>query len=232
MKVRIIHAGYYRTVPACRVIPRNPDIEIVEEVPNSSQGTEEERLGSRPKVSQRMEDQEQLEETDTEVHQPNKEMRPKRNQTVEFILNGISKFGKVTHVGKAVGKDKNRCWIKLRNSENKEESYDFVEDIQSWKVFEKVTFSNQTVDNKTSSQGMDVENESHGVWLMAHRICCVEEFESPDDVNEVVATNIPSKEHHHPEVIEAKKKELVEWKEFNAAEEVEYTGKEHVLSSH
>ena len=200
--------------------------------PRSSLGMEEDRLGSRPKVSQRMEDQEQLEETDTELHRLNKERRPKRNQIVEFKVNGISKVGKVTHVGKAAGKDKNRCWIKLRNSENKEESYDFVEDIQSWKVFEKVTFSNQTVDNKTSSQGMDVENESHGVWLMAHRICCVEEFESPDDVNEVVATNIPSKEHHHPEVIEAKKKELVEWKEFNAAEEVEYTGKEHVLSSH
>ena len=43
-KVRIIHAGYDRTVPACRVIPKFLDKVIVEEDPYSSNGIEEEKM--------------------------------------------------------------------------------------------------------------------------------------------------------------------------------------------
>ena len=78
---------------------------------------------------------------------------------------------------------------------------------------------------------MNVENDPHGIWFLSHMTCCVEEFEYPEDINKTFATNIPSKEHHHPEVINAKEKELAKWNEFNAAQEVKYTGREHVLSS-
>ena len=99
-------------------------------------------------------------------------------------------------------------------------------------MIDKVTFSNQTTENKTtSSRGMETEDESSGVWFLSHKTCCIEDFENPDDVTNVFATNIPSKEHHHPDVIAAKHKELSKWEEFKAAEEVPYTGREHVLSS-
>ena len=131
----------------------------------------DERMINRPKDSQRMVTEEQLVKEDTELHHPNKEMRPKRNQIIEFKVNGIAKIGKVSQVGKATGKDKNRCWIKLRNSQNKEESYDFVKDVQTWKVIQKVTFSNQTLTNRpSSSQGMEVENDTQGIWFLTHRL--------------------------------------------------------------
>ena len=134
-------------------------------------------------------------------------MRPKRNQVVEFKIDGVKKVGKVTQVGKSSGKDKNKCWIRLRNAENKEECYDFVKDVQTWKLIDKVTFSNQTTENKTtSSRGMETEDEASGVWFLSHKTCCIEDFENPDNVTNVFATNIPSKEHHHPEVIAAKQK--------------------------
>ena len=104
--------------------------------------------------------------------------------------------------------------------------------MQTWKVVEKVTFSNQTNGNQShSSRGLDDQNEAHGVWFLSHKECCVEDFESQEDIMKVFATNIPSKEHHHPDVTAAKEKELSKWREFEASEEVKYTGKEHVLSS-
>ena len=137
-------------------------------------------MESEPQTSQRMEAEKKVEEADPEIHQSNKELRPKRNQLVEFKVDGINKVGKVTNVGKVTGKDKNRCWIRLRNTDKTEESHDFVKDVQTWKVIEKVTFSNQTMDNRAfPSQRMDVENDTHGIWFLSHKTCCVEEFENP-----------------------------------------------------
>ena len=173
-----------------------------------------------------------MEQKQDEIDKANKEMRPKRNQIVEFKVNGMKKIGKVIHVGKAGGKDKNRCWIKLRGEDNKEESYDFIKEVATWKAIEKVTFSNQTVENRTTpSQRMECENDSHGIWFLSHKHCCVEDFDNPDDINEVFATNIPSKQHHLPDAVAAKEKELEKWSQFEAAEEIEYTGKECIIQS-
>ena len=139
------------------------------------------------------------------------------------------KIGKVSKVGKATGKDKNRCWIKLRNGSKNEENFDFVKDVQCWEIIKQVTFDNQTTDKAQTEP--KPENDVHGIWFMNHKECCVEVYETPEDINEVFATNIPNKLHHHPEVISAKEKELDKWLEFNAASGVENTGKEHVLSS-
>ena len=344
-KVRIIHAGYDRTVPACRVLPVNPEKVIVEEVedvprleegpalaqglesqrgldrgtvptrglesqgqqderPGSSQGLEsqrkldrgtlttrglesqgrqderpdssqglksqrgldeeseaarqleyqggldsgarydrrpvsESRLQKRPEASRGMEGQHRLAEgpqsarrleaETIELNQPNVEMRPKRNQIIEFKVGGVMKIGKVSKVGKTTGKDKNRCWIKLRTGTKSEENYDFLKEVQSWKVVNKVTFDNQTIEKATTEH--KAENDFHGIWFMNHKECCVEVYETPEDINKVFATNIPTKLHHHPEVLAAKEKELAKWTEFNAAQGVEYTGKEHVISS-
>ena len=59
-KIRIIHAGYDRTVPACRVIPKFPDKVIVEEDPNSSYGIEEEKGADGQQYSQGMETDERM----------------------------------------------------------------------------------------------------------------------------------------------------------------------------
>ena len=60
---------------------------------------------------------------------------------------------------------------------------------------------------------------------MNHKKCCVDVYETTEDINEVFATNIPNKLHHHPEVVSAKEKELAKWSEFKAAQGVEYSGK-------
>ena len=120
----------------------------------------------------------------------------------------------------------------MRNEENKEECYDFIKEVQTWRVIDRVTFSNQTAGSTSSSpQGMEAENKASGVWFLSHKTCCIKGFENPEDVTKVFATNIPSKEHHHPEIIAAKENELLKWDEFKAAQEVQYTGREHVLSS-
>ena len=81
-------------------------------------------------------------------------------------------------------------------------------------------------DEQQHSQGLD-EEESHGVWFLNHKEYCVDAYETPEDINEVFAANLPNKQHHHPEVEAEKEKELDKLKEFNAANKVEFTGKEH-----
>ena len=55
LKVRIIHAGYDRTLPACRVIPRYPEKVIGEEISENSQGMENDGMESQLKSTQGME---------------------------------------------------------------------------------------------------------------------------------------------------------------------------------
>ena len=287
-KIRIVHNGYERTVPACNVMPYNQERYVIEEfAPDDEQkanqrmdinntrmvegsdpadGLKNERMGEKIQTAQgldietqskmvggsksadRLEDkklerkQKPSQELDIDtLNQSNSEMRPNKNQIIEFKVGGVLKVGKVSKVGKASGRDKHRCWIKLRDGkvskpthrledENKaEECYDFVKDVQCWKVIKKVTFDNQAEDKVTMEKKS--EEETNGIWFLRHKECCVEPYETPEDITEVFAINIPTKQHHHPEVVEAKEKELSKWKEFKAADEVEFTGKQHVLSS-
>ena len=78
-------------------------------------------------------------------------MRHKRNQIIEFKVGGTVKIGKVTRVGNSTGKDKNRCWIRLRNKNKVEENYEFVKDVEYWKICDKVTFSGQMEDEQQHS---------------------------------------------------------------------------------
>ena len=63
-------------------------------------------LESRPGTAEELQSARGLED---ELGQSNIEMRPKRNQIVEFKIGGIMKIGKASKVGKENGKDKNRC---------------------------------------------------------------------------------------------------------------------------
>ena len=258
-KVRVVHNGYDRTVPACNVVPYNqeryiveefqPDNEEMEEESRTAQGLEGmvgksystqglEGMSEKQKPANQLDDEQSeegrpqpskgMEDEEKELDQPNMKMRPNRNQIIQFKVNGVTKVGKVIKVGKASGKDKHRCWIRLRNRGKSEVNHDFVKEVEGWKIIKNVTFDQ--INEKESKETND-EDETHGIWFMTHKECCVDIFEEPEDITEVLATNIPTKHHHHPEVQEAKMKELSKWKEFQASTEVEYTGHQHVLSS-
>ena len=104
-----------------------------------------------------------------------------------------------------------------------------MKEVQCWKAVNNVTFDNQSMEKYSTEK--KTEDDTNGIWFLNHKECCVEAYEHPEHINEIFATNIPMKQHHHPEVSAAKEKELAKWEEFNAYSEVEYTGSQHVLSS-
>ena len=271
-KVRIIHAGYSRTVPACRVLPVDQEKVIVEEMEessNSSRGLEHQRrLEQRLNPSRGMEDQCLVEErpnsseglegqcddegqehsrkTETVgiesqeqkskpsqgmekekvqfddnlvIHEINSSMRPKRGQNIRYSVNGRKKVGQVVHIGKSGGKDRHRCWVK---SGEKVENFDFIKDVQSWKVVEQCK----------PAQGLETKDKDHlGVFFLKHQNDIDEKLFEVENVNETYAINIPKKYHDHPDVKKAKQEELEKWKTYDAYEEVQETEDMNVISS-
>ena len=71
---------------------------------------------------------------DIHEHQENKSNRPKRNEIIQFTVNGETKSGRVSKVGKASGKDHHRCWIRFDGTED---SFDFIKEVDNWKVLPK-----------------------------------------------------------------------------------------------
>ena len=73
--------------------------------------------------------------------------RPKKGEKVEFqLMNDDTIYeGNVSQVGKTTGKDKNRCWIKF--SDETVKSFDFIDEIQEWKVINKNPEKDQREDN-------------------------------------------------------------------------------------
>ena len=71
-------------------------------------------------------------------------IRPKKGDQIELqVINDDNKYeGTVNQVGKASGKDKNRCWIKFADGTVK--SFDFTDEIQDWKVITKSPEKDQT----------------------------------------------------------------------------------------
>ena len=108
-KVRIIHCGYDRTVPNCRVQPYKTE-KIIVENPESNIDTVE--ISEKYNINKTKDDGECKEE----LKSPNILTRPKRYQYVKYKIDGEEKYGLIIKVGKSSGKDRNKCWIK--NGEN------------------------------------------------------------------------------------------------------------------
>ena len=220
-KIRLIHSGYDRTVPNCRVIPATNDKTVTENVEDDVE-TRDEASPTEVEVA----------EVELDFEEPNVRTRPKRNEFIKYEIGGQIKYGKVVKVGKQNGKDKNRCWIK---NGDEEENVDFLKDVDNWKVEKKqVQFDEETASEKESNKATDTkEDEAIGVWWLRNKEN-IEETTDDDGTNDetkVFATNIPTRFHKEPEVVEAKEKEIEKWIQYEAFEEVDEDETLHVLSS-
>ena len=223
-KVRLVHAGYDRTVPACRVIPFQ-DQKYLEKNEGSKTNENEEygETNSEYEPCQMSAEQGEPESNSTvdsitEDEVTNIDVRPKLHSKIAYKVSGDTnwRFGKVSSVGKKDGKHKFRCWIKTRDTE---ENFDFVKDVSSWKYCQ-IDFSN---DAKTEDKRSTATTEplSTGVWYLQNKNILNKVIEDAVVTSEVFVTNIPLKYHNEPDIIEAKRKELEKWDTYEAYVEVD-----------
>ena len=117
-------------------------------------------------------------------------------------------------MGKQTGKDKFCCWIQCGSDDLK---VDFVKDIEDWKYC-TVQFANDTKSHEDESKVI-TEIMFAGVNNLKKSENDVKEYR-----NDVYVTNIPSKFHDDPAIIEAKKSELEKWDRFKEYEGVKFNG--------
>ena len=129
------------------------------------------------------------------------------------------RFGKVNRVGKQSGYDKFRCWILC---DNKEENYDFLRDVATWKYCD-VQFNKETV--KDSERESKVTTE-----ILCAGVSSLKKMKNSDLTKDVYVTNIPMRYHDEERVIVAKNDELEKWDRYNAFEEVDFDG-QNVIGS-
>ena len=209
-KVRIIHAGFDRTVPTCRVMPHDDEKEIVDE---NDVGEE---------LIVEVSEDKSIIEDDASIPETNREMRPKMRRKILYKLPGDKNWrsGRVTRVGKNTGLDKFRCWV---TSGDKELNFDFIKDVITWKYCD-VSFSEET---KAKDDESRVTTEILYTGVLSMKTQDMKNIEVPQDV---FVTNIPEKYHNEPDVLKAKHDELEKWDNYGAFEEVELDG-QHVLGS-
>ena len=102
-KVRVVHAGYDRTVPLCRVIPFVEEKHLADEVSSASE--DEDRHISLPDNS----------EVSSVPETVNRDLRPKIHRKIKFQLMGENQWrtGKVIKVGKKEAKTKTNVGFKM-----------------------------------------------------------------------------------------------------------------------
>ena len=149
-KIRIVMAGYDRTVPACRVMPYKDDRFIIDEKIEDEKLENDEHIHNH---EENLPDQEYLPDESNPIEPIetivdalgdedealNKEVRPKLHSKIAFkvICDEEWKTGNVSAAGKKEGQQKFMCWIR---NKNEVENYDFVKDISHWKYC-KVEFA-------------------------------------------------------------------------------------------
>ena len=124
-KVRLVQAGYDRTVPACRNMPYKDDRFVVDENVEDEENpveqanmADDESIGDMPDTnSDRIELENIVDAIDAindEDEAMNKDVRPKLHSRIAFKVIGDDewKTGKVFAVGKKQGNQKFLCWIK------------------------------------------------------------------------------------------------------------------------
>ena len=226
-KVRIIHAGYDRTVPTCRVMPFEDEREVVED-----DAVVEEEICNTAREDDMTEnemDNDLAGPLDPDNLETNREVRPKRNRKIIYKIPGDNAWrtGKVSAIGKRAGKERFRCWIK---SEGTESSYDFSKDIASWKYC-GVDFTEESKKEQDTSKVV-TEVLYAGVTLLKNKdnLDNVTTYDDTLEANTVFVTMIPLRFHSDPEIIKAKENELDKWDLYDAFEEVEFDN-QHVLGS-
>ena len=228
-KVRLVHAGYDRTVPSCRVIPFSEERNLIENPTSVSNDKEENVDQLEPRQTLKIPDNNLREEEEfgsashlssdevISAESCQMEVRPKRNRIINFKVEGENfwRTGKVLSVGKKTGKDKNRCWIKCKNEKI---DVDFARDISEWN-YSSVTFDESATDT-SNTRKIDNEVLSTGVWYLKHKELL--ENDSEDSLNEVFVVEIPEKDHDDPDILLAKEEEIEKWVKYGAYEEVDY----------
>ena len=155
----------------------------------------------------------------------NKNLRPRLNEIVDYMVKGVRRTGKVVRVKKKTGSNKNRCWIKDNANET---NYDFVKEVDNWKVLKNETFSKDTKKTKST---VSEDNEEIGLNYMKNVFAVTNSPSRLENENEIFVTQISKKFHDHPQIIEAKKEELRRWQEYGAVEQVNQGMEMNVLSS-
>ena len=155
----------------------------------------------------------------------NKRLRPKLKETVEFVVNGVLRTGKVVKVGKPTGRNKYRCWIREENSEN---NFDFVNEVENWKTLKNVNFTDDTIKTKKTAFN---DNDVIGVNFLKGWSNVTNTSPWMENINEIYAAEIPKKMHGHPKIRDAKEEELKRWRDYGAVEQVNRRMEMSVISS-
>ena len=208
-KVQLSFAGSYRTVPTCRVIPFQEDIEIV---------TEDTLNDVNVDAREDIDITESCHSPTTTTAPPTGEVRPKIRRNIHFKLIGGPSWctGRVVKVGKQTGKDKFCCWVKCGEEVKK---LNFQNDVEAWE-YSGISFAKDT---KSEDDESKVVTEVMYTGIQNLKCKSVSGLVSTK-TNDILVVNIPSKYHDDPKVIEAKNSELEKWDRYEAFEEVAFTG--------
>ena len=133
--------------------------------------------------------------------------------------NGDKHKGKVIEVNKPNSKHKFKCIVKLM--EGKYCEIDFENEIKEWKYL----FDQDEKETEDTESKENLELDDIGTyWLrMANDECLLEEITT-------YAVEVPKKRHNEPQVIEAKQRELNNFKHYEAFEEDDDIGQERIGS--
>ena len=217
-KVRVIHSGYDRTVPKCRVMPTEVRKDVV--IDEAADDEEADKDEEEDKCENIESDKASNKETGDNEFETNKiEVRPKRHNEIKYTFNGQTHKGKVIKVGKPNGKDKFRCWIK--KNDGSIDNLDFNKDVTSWKVVKNVNIVEEPIED-TKDEEASKENDHLGIFFLVNKKDIDQDtFENDDDVNASFPVLIPTKYHDHPDIVKAKEAELEKWKKYEAYVEVD-----------
>ena len=169
-KVRVIHSGYDRTVPKCRVMPAEERQDIIDEDLAENVGKEatieKEKDVSKNKehFESESEASDDYEEESTVLNRNKLDIRPKRNQEIKYTSNGETFAGKVVKVGKPNSKDRFHCWIKKKDGDTI--NIDFNKDVDCWKPIKRVVFDKSDIKVNDKDKQKGVENDHLGVYFL------------------------------------------------------------------
>ena len=235
--------NYEVSFPTNRVIPEYDEKNELERDPvvSDSEETVDENDKMEVQEASEKEVESEVEKEIDDNFKPS-EARPKKGKNIKYKLNLEDdwKEGKVVDIGKASGKDKNRCWILDEDKITKH--YDFLTEVETWK-YKNILFAEEARSNEREDanemRGKEAEMEAKGVSHMfyTNRFGFDDEDLSEDDflknverVVTVLATEVKKSEHNSPEVIDAKNRELENYVKFDAFEEVEDEGQTRITT--
>ena len=172
-------------------------------------------VGRKPEVVE-----ENYEKMFKKDHLPS-EIRPKKSRKIVMTFkNGDEHKGKVTEVNKPNSKHKFKCLLKLMGGKIIE--VDFENDIKDWKYLLDEE-DREAEEERETKENVELDNIGTYWMKMSNDECLVEKITT-------YVVEIPKSRHHEHEVIKAKEKELDNFKQYEAIEEVKDIGQETIGS--